>query len=633
MYKSNKLKRLFGGESTPTYVICEIGINHNGSIDEALRLIDSAAKSGVDAVKFQKRNLSEIYSKSILDDSTSAEWNFDYLIPLLKDVELSDDDYGQIRKRCDELKLDLIVTPFDEVSAEFVANLGVTAFKISSADMTNYSLIEKCASYGLPIIISTGMWDRNDILKVVDHLKSKNIVFALLHAQSTYPAPYESLGLKFIKDLCEMTDIVGYSGHERGVFIPIAAVSMGCRIIEKHITNDREQKGPDHKASMLPKEWCEMVHNIRMLEKSLSGDKFVNQAEKLNKEVFAKSSIVKTNLKAGHILTKSDIEFKAPGKGIFPHEIEDYYGKVLKRDIKADYYISSGDFEDVLMIKDWDDFTFTNAWGIKCRFHDFELFDTVDADVVEFHCSDNDLSAEFKPNVIPNGKRLIVHAPEIFNRELFDICSDDERKINASKDILHRTVVKTLEMAKDFPNYKPKIVCHLGGMSSTIRDMDNTKDLMDNAIKNFEEFRQYKDVVDIMPENLPSRPWYFGGEWYQHGFASAEDMCYFCKHFGITMTYDICHAFLYCKLHNKDLVEYTKMVMPIVDHVHISDANGINGEGLQIGEGDLDFDGVFSEMKDFDFTWVTEIWSGHLHNAAGNYKALKLLENSYSQIL
>ena len=388
MYKSNKLKRLFGGESTPTYVICEIGINHNGSIDEALRLIDSAAKSGVDAVKFQKRNLSEIYSKSILDDSTSAEWNFDYLIPLLKDVELSDDDYGQIRKRCDELKLDLIVTPFDEVSAEFVANLGVTAFKISSADMTNYSLIEKCASYGLPIIISTGMWDRNDILKVVDHIKSKNIVFALLHTQSTYPAPYESLGLKFIKDLCEMTDIVGYSGHERGVFIPIAAVSMGCRIIEKHITNDREQKGPDHKASMLPKEWCEMVHNIRMLEKSLSGDKFVNQAEKLNKEVFAKSSIVKTNLKAGHILTKSDIEFKAPGKGIFPHEIEDYYGKVLKRDIKADYYISSGDFEDVLMIKDWDDFTFTNAWGIKCRFHDFELFDNVDVDVVEFHCSD-----------------------------------------------------------------------------------------------------------------------------------------------------------------------------------------------------------------------------------------------------
>ena len=633
MYKSNKLQKMFSGESTPTYIICEVGINHNGSIDEALKLIESASKSGVDAVKFQKRTLSEIYSKSILDDSNSAEWNFDYLIPLLKDVELSDDDYKVIRKKCDELKLDLIITPFDEVSAEFIADLGVTAFKIASADMTNYSLIEKCSSYGLPIIISTGMWGRDEILKVVEHYKSKNITFALLHTQSTYPAPYESLGLKFIKDLCEMTEIVGYSGHERGVFIPIAAVTMGCKIIEKHITNNKEQKGPDHKASMLPEEWSEMIHNIRMLEKSLGGNKLVNQAEKLNKEVFAKSAIAKTNLKSGHILKKSDIEFKAPGKGLFPHEISDYYGKVLKRDIKAEYYISNDDFEDVLMIKDWDNFTFTNKWGVKCRFHDFESFDNVDADTIEFHCSDNDLDIDFVPKITPNGKRLIVHAPEIFNRELFDICSDDERKVNESKKILHRTVVKTMEIAKYFPNYKPKIVCHLGGMSSTIRDMDNTKHLMDNAIKNFEEFRQYKDIVDIMPENLPSRPWYFGGEWYQHGFTTAEDMCYFCNHFGITMTYDICHAFLYCKLHNKDLVEYTKMVMPIVGHIHISDAEGIGGEGLQIGEGELDFDGVFNEMKGFDFTWVTEIWSGHLHNAAGNYKALKLLEKSYSKII
>ena len=129
MYKSNKLEKMFSGESTPTYIICEVGINHNGSIDEALKLIESASKSGVDAVKFQKRTLSEIYSKSILDDSNSAEWNFDYLIPLLKDVELSDDDYKVIRKKCDELKLDLIITPFDEVSAEFIADLGITAFK------------------------------------------------------------------------------------------------------------------------------------------------------------------------------------------------------------------------------------------------------------------------------------------------------------------------------------------------------------------------------------------------------------------------------------------------------------------------------------------------------------------------
>jgi len=169
-------------------------------------------------------------------------------------------------------------------------------------------------------------------------------------------------------------------------------------------------------------------------------------------------------------------------------------------------------------------------------------------------------------------------------------------------------------------------------MSIDVREMKDTRHLMDNAIKNFKGFEQYKDVVDIIPENLPSRPWYFGGEWYQHGFASAEDMRYFCDHYGLGMTYDICHALLYCQNHGKDIVEYTKTVMPIAKHLHISDAEGISGEGLQIGLGDMDFDKVIKEMEGYNFSWVTEIWSGHLHKSAGAYKALKLL-SEYNHIL
>jgi N-acetylneuraminate synthase len=197
---------------------------------------------------------------------------------------------------------------------------------------------------------------------------------------------------------------------------------------------------------------------------------------------------------------------------------------------------------------------------------------------------------------------------------------------------MKRTIDKTLELSQYYPSSKPKIVIHLGGMSLNTREMKDTRPLMDNAIKNFEPFSNYRDVVDILPENLPSRPWYFGGEWYQHGFASAEDMLYFCNAFGLKMTFDICHAFLYCQNHNKDIVEYTRAVMPIVSHLHISDARGINGEGVQIGEGDMNLDKVFNAMKGFSFTWVTEVWSGHLHNGAGTYKAMNLLEK-YSHIL
>jgi len=632
MYKSNKLEKLFSGENSPVYIICEVGINHDGCLEEAIKLIKAAKNAGVDAVKFQKRSLNDIYSVDILNNTNSAEWNFDYLLPLLKQVELSKTDYGIIRKTCNELELDLIITPFDEVSAEFCANLGVTAFKISSADMTNIPLVLKCSSYGLPLIISTGMWDENEIKECYDIFNKNDIDFAFLHAQSTYPSPYESLNIKFIDELKKYSDIVGFSGHERGIFIPIAAVSMGCKIIEKHITFDRNKKGPDHKASMLPEEWKEMVSNIRMLEISMGEKKLVNQAEKLNKELFAKSATAKKQLPSGHVLNKTDIEFKSPGKGIFPHEINNYYGKVLNTNITQNSYISKTDFEKITEVRDWVKFKYKNDWGFKCRFHDYETYDVLPAPVVEFHCSQSDLDVDFNPKVTPNDHQLIVHAPEIFDRELFDICSDDKNKVFKSKEILKRTIEKTINISKYFPRHKPKIVVHLGGMSLDIREMNDTRHLMDNAINNFKEFDEFKYDVDILPENLPSRPWYFGGEWYQHGFASAEDMRFFCDHYSLGMTYDVCHALLYCQNHKKDIIEYTKTVMPIAKHLHISDAEGINGEGLQIGTGDMNFSELFKEMEGYNFSWVTEIWSGHLHKSSGAYKALKLLEK-YNTIL
>ena len=383
---------------------------------------------------------------------------------------------------------------------------------------------------------------------------------------------------------------------------------------------------------MLPEEWKTMVHNIRMLELSIGNKKEVNQAETLNKELFAKSAVAKTELLPGHVLTKEDVVFKSPGKGIFPHEIKSYYGKVLNNSVNKEQYITKYNFEDIIEVADWENFEYSNNWGFKCRFHDFETYDTLPAPVVEFHCSQNDLDIDFKPEITPNPHQLIVHAPEIFDRELFDICSNDLDKVKRSQDILHKTISKTLLLHKHFPSTKPRIVVHLGGMSLNIRKMDDTTEMMENAIKNFREFDVYKDVVDIMPENLPSRPWYLGGEWYQHGFASAEDMRMFCDHYNLGMTYDVCHAQLYCAEHGKDLIEYTKTVMPIAKHLHISDALGINGEGVQIGLGDINFPLLIKEMEGFNFSWVTEIWSGHLHKSAGAYKALKLL-HEYKNIL
>ena len=632
MFDSKKIEQIFKNDkSSHVYIIAEIGINHNGSLETALSLMQEAKNAGVDAVKFQKRDLNQIYSSEILNSSNNAEWSFEYLIPLLKEMELSEDDYRVIRKRCDELELDLIITPFDENSAKFVSALGVSALKIASADMTNIPLLNLCNSFGLPMLISTGMWTDEDIRNCTEIYKKNNFNYALLLAQSTYPAPYETLNLNYLNQLKEYSGVIGYSGHERGTFIPIAAVTMGCKIIEKHITFDKTQKGPDHKASMLPDEWKEMVSNIRMLEKALGNTKSVNQAEIQNKEAFAKSAVPIRDLPIGHVLIKSDVVFKSPGKGIFAHQIGEYFGKVLKNNVKKDHYINETDFQDVVKISEWKSFEFSKQWGIKCRFHDYDDYKVLKSPCIEFHCSQTDLDIDFQPEI--SESQLILHAPEIFDRQLVDICSENEKIVNDSLNILQRSIDKTLELAKYFPSAKPKLVMHLGGMFLNTRELANTAELTQVAIKNFKRLNYDPEKIDILPENLPPRPWYLGGEWFQHGFMLVEDMKTFCEYFNLGLTYDICHASLYCNEFGIDLAEYTKEIMPLVRHIHISDAYGNNGEGVQIGEGSIDFDSVLKEVKAYNFTWVPEIWSGHLHQGAGTYTCMQILNTKYNKEL
>ena len=634
----NRLQKIVSGKLNETYIIAEIGINHNGSLTKALELIYKAAETGVDAVKFQKRNLEKIYSSRILNDSNSAEWNFEYLIPLLQELELSESDYHTINDTCKTLGIDLIITPMDEESAEFISTLDIVGFKIASADMTNISLIKKCASYDLPVLISTGMWSKEDIEKSVSQYP-KSLQFSLLLANSTYPAPYEDIGLQFLENLKQLSTTVGYSGHERGTFIPVAAVALGARIIEKHITMNRNQKGPDHKASMLPWQWKNMVKNIRSLELSLTNKKYVNQAETLNKEAFAKSAVTNKSLDKGHILTESDISYKSPGKGIFEHEISDYIGKELKSIIPLGKYISKEDFAESIDIKDWKQFNFSKRWGVKCRFHDYEIYKCLKAPVMEFHCSETDLDIDFKES--NTDSELIIHAPEIINRELIDICSTDELVVQRSLDIIQKSIDKTIEISKYWPKAKPKMVVHLGGMSldklPTTKYSDlklsNSYKMITRAIHNFKRLKYDKTKIDIIPENLPPRPWYLGGEWHQYGFAPYTDMIRFCQEANVKMTFDICHAMLQCNLEKISLTEYTKQVMPYVAHMHISDAIGLNGEGIQMFEGEIDFESVFNTAAPYNFSWVTEIWSGHLHNGSGTYKAMRDIEINFNNIL
>jgi len=606
------------------YFIAEIGINHNGLLEEALLLIDAAAKAGVNAVKFQKRTLEKIYTKELIENPNAQEWSFQYLIPQLKDLELSLSDYQALKKRAKEKGLDFIITPFDLDSLAFVQSIGVDAIKIASADLVYWPLIDEAIKTGKPIILSTGMWSEAVIEKTIAHVKKLTQNFVVLHCQSTYPAPDDNLNIRYLKKLAKLWPHIGYSSHDRGVLPCVLAYSQGARVIEKHITLDVNQLGPDHKASIDPATFAQLVDEVKRAEIILGQEiKIVNQAEMLNKEVFAKSAYLKREVAKNEYITKDDLDYFSPGKGLFAFEIDDYLSQPLQVNKPKGSLLIAEDFSETIAIHQWPKFTFNREWGVKCRFHDFDEYDQVDSACVEFHCSDKDLDHD---KVISNPKKsLIVHAPEILDKELLDLCSNDIGLQNRSILALDKTIKMTERMHQGFAQHsKPKIVVHLGGMTLNAEKVD-INDMMRKA----DRFLSTLDVsrVDLLPENLPPRPWYLGGQWHQHAFCDAKEMRNFCQSLGLGMTLDISHAQLWCKYANISLMDYVKTVMPVVRHLHLSDAKGIDGEGLQFGEGEIDFDILMRYLEKYQFSWVTEIWSGHCKGGIGNYHALCHLKN------
>jgi len=345
--KHIKIGQTLIGPSSPCYIIAEIGINHNGSLRKAKELIKHATNCGVDAVKVQVRDLSATYNSSILKDSLKAEHGTQYILEELKKTELSFHDYTILRDFTLNLGLEFLATPFDLPSFLFLKNLNLNAYKIGSPDFTNIPLIRKVAATGKPLILSTGMSSELEIQRVISELERLNVHYALLHCNSTYPASPEDLNLNFIKKLSETSGrVVGYSGHERGYLASLASVTLGAKIIERHLTLDRTDEGPDHSSSLEPIDFKKMVQDIRQVESCLGLDKrILNQGEKVNRIALGKSLVLSRNLRQGSTLKSEDIVAKTPARGISPLEIDKIIGKRITKDLNKDPYRNSSHLE------------------------------------------------------------------------------------------------------------------------------------------------------------------------------------------------------------------------------------------------------------------------------------------------
>lgn len=326
------------------FIIAEAGVNHNGDINIAKKMIDIACEAGVDAIKFQTFNTDTLVIKGAgkADYQTKNTGTEETQYEMLKKLELSRLEQEELFRYCEEKKIMFLSTPFDVESVEFLNNLPVSIMKIPSGEITNYPYLRAVGKTGREVILSTGMSDLKEVKEAVSILKeSGTTVMTVLHCNTQYPTPEEDVNLRVIKTLEKELQLpVGYSDHTLGIEIPIAAAALGAKVIEKHFTLDRSMEGPDHRASLEPVELKAMVSGIRKIEKALGSEiKRVSDSEKENIKVARKSIVALRDIEEGEVFTEENITTKRPGTGISPMKWNEILGKKAIRQFQRDELI------------------------------------------------------------------------------------------------------------------------------------------------------------------------------------------------------------------------------------------------------------------------------------------------------
>lgn len=327
------------------FIIAEAGVNHNGSLEYAKKLVDAAAEAGADAVKFQTFKAENLVCKTAekasyqLETTDREESQFE----MLKKLELSMDMHKELIEYCNQKNIQFLSTPFDIESLNLLERLGIHCIKIPSGEITNLPYLREVGKRKKKVILSTGMSTMDEVkaaISVLNNSGAKEV--SVLHCNTQYPTPMKDVNLKVIPEMKKKLKIsVGYSDHTKGIEIPIAATALGAEIIEKHFTLDRNMEGPDHKASLEPDELKAMVGAIRNIEKALGiNQKQVSASEEENVKIVRKSIVAKQKIKKGTVFNQDNITVKRPGNGISPMRWDEIIGQTAVRDFEEDEQIT-----------------------------------------------------------------------------------------------------------------------------------------------------------------------------------------------------------------------------------------------------------------------------------------------------
>jgi len=615
-----------------TFVIAEVGNNHNGDFELAKHLVDLAVEVKADCVKFQMRDLTSLYSNQGKNAEAGYDLGSQYTLDLLNKFQLSRDKLCQVFDYCHEQGILPLCTPWDLVSVKVLDEYGLEGFKVASADLTNFEMLEALAQTGKPLICSTGMSSEIEIKNSVNLLQSLGVSYALLHCNSTYPTPFKDVNLSYFPRLKKIArSVVGYSGHERGFAVPLAAVALGARIVEKHFTVDRGMEGNDHKVSLLPDEFAEMVCQIRNIEEAMgeANERGLTQGEMINRENLAKSLVINCDLAKGQVIRREMIEVKSPGQGVQPNRLEELIGKTSYRDFKEGDFFFETDINPQQAKKSH--YSFSRPYGIPVRYHDYEsLIKGMQIDFVEFHLSYHDLDVSLESYFDePQPIGFAVHSPELFAEDhILDLASSNSAYRAHSISELKRTVKIAAQLRHYFPQTsKPVLVLNAGGWTPQgFLPKEQRQALYNRVADSLSE-------IDLSPvklaiQTMPPFPWHFGGQSHHNLFVDPDEINTFCEQTGYKICLDVSHSMMACNYYHWDFSDFLKKVLPHTVHLHIVDAKGVDGEGVQIGQGDVDFKMLRHYMNRYapNVQFIPEVWQGHKNNGERFWFALEYLE-------
>ena len=602
-------------------VIAEIGINHNGLVSRAAQLIELAAEAGVHAVKFQYRNLDNTYSdtvREIGDEILLNEIKKNYLTP----VELI-----SVTQHAKSLGLEAGISFFDEDDIlDFGSDIAdFDFFKMPSVELMNASLIDAFLKLDRHLYISLGAHSEHEIDEAFARLPADG--WTPLHCISNYPLTLQNARLGYLRHLQKKWGReFGYSSHDDHWEVCLLAMQLGATVIERHITLDPTEEGLDHSSSSPAEDFQKLClfADYQGVLNTGDGPRVPNQGELLNRQNLGRSYFAARDLHSGEILEPADLVYRSPNIGLNKTDVDEYLFNEIHHDVKKGASISGSVFSESLTLPE-NVVAFARQVGLSLpvRLHDLQNMESLfPIGAFEFHLSYGEVLSEIDLSGIDAANRYSIHLPDYVNStQLIDPFSRDNDQKSSSLDIIERTV-SLAERLQDLTGTEVPVV---GSFSVVHTDIEEFHAEYAVLLKSYLE-----RGIDVVPQWLPPIAWYFGGSVRLHAMNDLVDADLLVSN-NLGVCLDMCHMILGRNYFDFSVDELLDKLQGHVRHVHIADAAGIDGEGLAVGEGEIDNLPLFKRAIEYDCLKVIEVWQGHFDNGAGFRKALIKMAELYDE--